>query len=80
LNFDNQEQKYIQNEAKYLSTLMDLREVRKKVGLTQDQLAQKSGIPRPAITNIENGNRNTTIATLQTIANAMGKRLEVRFE
>lgn len=59
--------------------LDDLKEMRLNLGLSQEELAKKSGIPRPTISKIENGRRNVTIDTLSALAVAMGKRIELKF-
>ena len=56
-----------------------LKKMRKKIGMTQNELSQKSGIPRPTISKIESGKRNVTIDTLTALAAAMGKRIELNF-
>ena len=48
--------------------------------LTQKDLAEKSGIRQSNISRIENGTCSPTIATLEALANGMGKRLVVSFE
>ena len=52
--FSAEERKAINRETKYLAVLMSLREIRTKAGLTQQELAQKSKVPRATITKIEN--------------------------
>ena len=47
--------------------------------LTQKELAQKTGIRQSNISRIENGNSSPTIATLQQLANGMGKTLHIEF-
>lgn len=47
--------------------------------LTQKQLAELSGIRQSNISRIENGTCSPTIATLQKLAAAMGKRLHIEF-
>lgn len=47
--------------------------------LTQEQLAQRSGIRQSNISRIENGSCSPTIVTLQKLANAMGRRVQVEF-
>lgn len=47
--------------------------------LTQEQLAQRSGIRQSNISRIENGTCSPTIATLQQLADGMGKRLHIEF-
>ena len=48
--------------------------------LTQKELAEKSGIRQSNISRIENGTCSPTIATLEALANGMGKKLVVSFE
>ena len=47
--------------------------------LTQEQLAQRTGIRQSNISRIENGSCSPTIATLQQLANGMGKKLHSEF-
>ena len=77
--FSAEERKAINRETKYLAVLMSLREIRTKAGLTQQELAQKSKVPRATITKIENGQRNATLKTLLSLGEAMGKSLSVRW-
>ena len=49
-------------------------------GLTQKQLAQRTGISQANISKIENGSYHPSLSTLKRIADALGKRLVVRFE
>ena len=49
-----------------------LREAREAKGMTQEELAAKSGISRQTISAIENNDeRETKVSTLLAIANAM---------
>lgn len=77
--FTKKDKRKIEEEKEYLELLMDLRKTRKKTGLTHQQLSEKSNIPRATITKIENGQRNATLKTLVTLANAMGKSLQIRW-
>ena len=54
-------------------------DVRKKKGITQQQLAHLSGIAQGDISKIENGNANPSIKTLQRLAAAMDKKLKIEF-
>lgn len=47
--------------------------------LTQKQLAERSGVPQANISKIENGNYKPSVATLNKIADGLGKRLVVDF-
>ena len=52
---------------------------RKNRNLTQQQLADRTGINRADISRLENGNSNPTIAQLQRIAEGMDMTLKVEF-
>ena len=47
--------------------------------LTQKELAERTGIRQSNISRIENGNCSPTIATLQQIADGVGKTLHIEF-
>ena len=50
-----------------------------ETNLTQRELAQKTGIRQSNISRIENGKSSPTIATLQQIADGVGKTLHIEF-
>ena len=52
---------------------------RTALGITQKQLAQKSGVSQANISKIENGNYRPSIAVLKKIADGLGKRLVIDF-
>lgn len=52
---------------------------RHEAGLTQQELAERTGIQQANISRIENGNGNPSLATLTKIANGMGKKLVITF-
>lgn len=57
-----------------------IKEVREKQGLTQTQLAKKSGVSRVTISALENGQeRVTTTKTLIKIASAMNVTVDELF-
>ncbi len=57
-----------------------LREVRTQLGLSQQQLAERAGVSRQAITSIETGvNAPSTIVALR-LARALGRRVEDLFK
>jgi DNA-binding XRE family transcriptional regulator len=66
-------------ENNYYEVVKEFKETRKKLGLTQQQLADKAGIDRTVIAKIETGARNTTINSLQMLAEAMDKKLKISF-
>jgi ribosome-binding protein aMBF1 (putative translation factor) len=53
---------------------------RADAGLTQKELADKSGLTQSNISNIEKGITCPTLDSLKKIADAMDKRLVVQFE
>ena len=46
--------------------------IRKEKGLTQEQLAERSGLSQQYLSGLEQGRRNPTIVTLYEIASALG--------
>lgn len=72
------EWKTIEAEKKYYYLLSALRKTRNSLGLTQNKLAELSNLPRTTITRVESGSRNATIQTLMTMAESMGKTIELR--
>lgn len=55
-------------------------DARKASGMTQKQLAEKTGINQADISKLESGNANPSLRTLQRLAKGMGMRLTLRFE
>ena len=51
--------------------------IRRRAGLTQAELASRSGLARPALSAYENGRRQPSVATLARIAGACGARVEL---
>lgn len=58
---------------------MSLVMARKKAGLTQAELSEKTGISQSDISRLENGSRNPTIALLNRIANALNATCRIEF-
>jgi len=63
-------------EREYIKAIIAARIEQK---MTQKDLAEKTGIRQSNISRIENGNCSPTVATLQQIANGMGKTLNIEF-
>jgi transcriptional regulator with XRE-family HTH domain len=63
-----------------MSLCMDMRQLvgrnaarlRKEAGLTQEQLAERSGLSQQYISGLERGRRNPTVVTLYELATALG--------
>lgn len=54
----------------------NVRALRETRGISQQQIAQIAGIPRPTWANIESGEANPTLAVLTRVASALGARIE----
>lgn len=54
--------------------------LRQQCGLTQQELADKIGVARPRIAEIESGRYNPTVDTLQAIADALKVCIERLFK
>jgi len=53
--------------------------MRKRVGMTQVQLAKRTGIAQADISKIERGLANPSLSTLKRLADGMGVRLQIEF-
>lgn len=51
---------------------------REKAGMTQEQVAQKLGTKKSAISRIENHAENITLSTLHKYAKARGKKANLK--
>lgn len=63
---------------KYYDMLAALKKARLKIGYTQQELADKTALPRTTITKVESGKHNPTIETLIRIASAMNKQIRIQ--
>lgn len=54
-----------------------IRQLREDAGLTQDQLAEKTGLLKQNISRIESGKYSTGQDILSKIATALGKKLDI---
>ncbi len=68
------EKAFLEKVAKRLAQL------RREQGMTQEQLADKSGLDRVAIANIETGIRRPTVTTIYRLAKGMGVKVEDFFK
>ena len=66
----------LEPEFEIIQAMID---ARKSTGITQKQLAERTGINQGDISKLENGNANPSIKTLQRLAAGMGKKLKVEF-
>ena len=54
-------------------------DARKSTGMTQKELAEKTGITQGDISRLENGSANPSLKTLQRLAEGMGMTLKLEF-
>ncbi len=54
-------------------------DARKETGLTQKELAERTGIAQADISKLENGNGNPSLRTLKRLAEGMGMQLKLEF-
>jgi len=57
---------------------MALRQARETAGLTQEELARRLKTKKTAISRVENHAGDIKLSTLEKVAHALGKRLEVK--
>lgn len=55
-----------------------LRQAREKAGLTQEELAKKLRTQKTAISRIENHAEDIKLSTLEKVAAALGKHVQIR--
>ena len=51
--------------------------LRKQMGLTQEELAQRAGLQRTHVSRIEAGKYAVTLETIQAIAEALGMTVDI---
>ena len=61
------------------SIIQAMIDARKASGLTQQQLAEKTGISQADISKLENGSANPSLRTLRRLAAGMGMQLKLEF-
>ena len=57
---------------------MVLKQARETAGLTQEELALKLNTKKTAISRIENHAEDIKLSTLEKVAHALGKRLQIK--
>ena len=67
-------------KARYLKAAMELKNLRKELKISQNELARKMKVKREFISRIESGEQNITIETLNRVAEATGKEFEFHFK
>jgi XRE family transcriptional regulator, regulator of sulfur utilization len=66
------------NMADHTSTMLaaNLRRLRERRKLTQQDLAERSGVPRPTLAHLESGEANPTLSVLVRVAEALATSIE----
>lgn len=57
----------------------NLREVRQRTGMTQEELAQRVGVRRETILHLESGRYNPSLKLAMDIAGVFGRSVEMLF-
>lgn len=78
LKNENFKKEYDALEAEF-SIIQAMLYARKASGLTQKDLAERTGIAQADISKLENGNANPSLRTLQRLADGMGMKLKLEF-
>lgn len=55
----------------------ELARLRRKQGLSQSEVARRAGLKQPAIARLESGAVKPTLDTIQRVAHALGREVEV---
>lgn len=66
----------LEPEFAVMRAIMD---ARIETGLTQQQLSERTGISQADISRIECGTANPSLKTLQRLATALGRRVQIDF-
>jgi len=67
-----------QEKIKY-TVMQEFVRIRKDMGVTQEELARRTGIARPNIARMENGSYNPTIEMMVRLAAGLDMRLDIKW-
>ena len=56
-----------------------IKELRNKLGITQEELAQKAGVRRETIVFLEQGKYNPSLKLANVVAKSLGKKIQEVF-
>lgn len=76
-DFSDEEIEQLDARVRHELVKMKLQEIRKELGLTQEELARTMEISQPELSRIERGS-NPLLATLRRYIEALGGELEVQ--
>ena len=71
--------KFYDEYGKHLEIAYQILQLRKKAGISQEELAKRLGTTQSNIARIETGRQNFTTITLQKIAHALDRDLKIEF-
>lgn len=78
--YTKKERDEIAEKARYLKAAIELRRLRKCLGLSQSSLANKMKVKREFISRIESGTQNITLETLYRVGEVTGKQVAIMFK
>ncbi|MDP2630856.1 MAG: helix-turn-helix transcriptional regulator [Candidatus Uhrbacteria bacterium] len=78
--YTKKEKDAIAEHARYLKAAIELRKLRKQLGLSQSSLANKMKVRREFISRIESGTQNITLETLYRVGEVTGKQVAIMFK
>ncbi|MCD8241368.1 MAG: helix-turn-helix domain-containing protein [Lachnospiraceae bacterium] len=67
----------LEPEFSFMQAMID---ARRETGITQKQLAEKTGISQSDISKFESGGGNPSIKTLRRLAAGLGMRVKIEFQ
>lgn len=79
-SFSKKERVEIKKRTRYIMAAMEVRKLRRRLKLTQANLARKMKVKRELISRIESGRQNVTLETLYRIAEVAGKEINFQFK
>ncbi len=77
LKSDVEFQKSYRKKKPYYDLLNEIYQRRKQLGITQEELAQRAGVPQSNIARLESGEHNIRLSTLIQIAEALEAKVEI---
>lgn len=80
VSFSNDEQEELEDDSICYELANLIQNTRKKLKISQKQLAKATGIQQSSISKIESGKYNPSILLIQRIASGLGKKVIIRLE
>ncbi len=80
VSFSYDEHEEVENDSICYELASLLQSTRKKLKISQKELAKITGIQQSSISKIESGKYNPSIILVQRIANGLGKKVIIRLE